>query len=196
MTYSYADEYNALHAQLADNSLPTFEHMRSIILEDLDDDGRELLLGFADFTAFYDWFETLSHYDQVDAEQSLEQGKALLEVVYLSLLAEFLGDDQPVHTENNLSRRYYSIVVDFEDLLLVERAEEALLRAGHVGDDTLAQQVRTILRQPDVQYDAIEDAAVYFTMDVEEDTPDNHRRITNAIRARVLKARAAAKRLG
>lgn len=196
MPYSYADEYNALQAQLADSSLPGFEHMRSIILDDLDDDGRELLLSFVDFTAFYEWFNTLSHYDQVDNEQSLEQGKALLEVVYLSLLAEFLGEDQPVRTECDFSRRYYSIEVDFEDLRRIEDAEENLLRSGHVWGDTLAQQIRTILRQPNVQYNALDDAAVYFTMDVEEDTEDNHRRITNVIRARVLKARAAAKRLG
>jgi len=196
MTYSYADEYNALHTQLADISLPGYEHMRSIILDDLDDDGRELLLSFADFTAFYEWFDTLSHYDQVDSEQSLEHGKALLEVVYLSLLAEFLGEDQPVSTKCDMSRRYYSIEVDFEDLRQVEVAEEALMRSGHVEDDTLAQQIRTILRQPNVQYNALDDAAVYFTMDVEEDTEENHRRVTNIIRARVLKARAANKKLG
>ena len=196
MTYSYADEYNALHTQLADSSLPGYEHMRSIILDDLDDDGRELLLSFADFTAFYEWFDTLSHYDQVDSEQSLERGKTLLEVVYLSLLAEFLGEDQPVSTKCDMSRRYYSIEVDFEDLRQVEVAEEALMRAGHVGDDTLAQQIRTFLRQPNVQYNALDDAAVYFTMDVEEDTEENHRRVTNIIRARVLKARAANKKLG
>ncbi|WP_213664161.1 hypothetical protein [Stutzerimonas stutzeri] len=196
MTYSYADEYNALHTLLEDCSLPSFEHIRSIILDDLDDEGRELLLSFADFSAFYEWFDTLSHYDQVDTEQSLENVKALLEVVYLSLLAEFLGEDQPVSTKCDMSRRYYSIEVDFEDLRHVEVAEEALMRSGHVGDDTLAQQIRTILRQPNVQYNALDDAAVYFTMDVEEDTEENHRRVTNIIRARVLKARAANKKLG
>lgn len=194
MSHSYGDEYNALHSELADNSLPTFEHMRATILDDLDDEGHELLLSFAGFEAFYEWLETLYHYSQEDAEQNLEQSKALLEVIYLSLLAEFLDDSQPVHTASNVSRRYYSIEVDFEDLRQIECAEQALLLAGHVGDDTLAQQVRLVLRQPDVQYDANEDAAVYFTMDVEEDTPDNHRRITNLIRARVLKARAQARK--
>ncbi|HCF2447028.1 TPA: hypothetical protein NIA45_004697 [Pseudomonas aeruginosa] len=193
MTYSYADEYNTLHAQLADNSLPSFEHMRNIILDDLDEDGREMLLGFADFNAFYDWFETLSHYDQVDADQSLEEGKALLEVVYLSLLAEFLGDDQPVTTESDFTRRFFSIELSFKDLRLMEYAEFDNAHAGRVGSETLAQQIERILRLPEVEYNGLKAPSIYYTMDVAEDTPANHARIKNIVRAQVLKARAQAK---
>lgn len=194
MSHTYVAEYNALLDELADNSMPTFEHMRATILEDLDDEARELVLSFTGFDAFYDWLETLYHYPQADTEEQLVKSKGLLEIIYLSLLAEILGDDHPVYTTSDFSRRYYSIEVDFEDLRLVECYEQALLRAGHNGNDTLAQQIMAILRQPNVHYDAIQDAAIYFTMDVEEDTPDIHRRITNLIRARVLKARAQAKK--
>ena len=193
MSHSYADEYNNLHAQLEDSSLPIFDQMRSSVLADLDEGGKELLLSFPSFSAFYDWLDTLNHYSQEDSSECLEHGKSLLEVVYLALLAEFLGEDQPVLTESDTGRRFYSIDMDFRDLRLIEFAQFDAQLAGNAGESELVQSIQKILRQPEVEHNVMKAPSVFFTMDVEEDTPENHARIKNAVRAQVLKARAQAK---
>lgn len=66
---------------------PSFEELISIVRHAADDPLKPLS-GFDCFEDFYGWFDTLTFYEQVDADEFLQPHKLLLEVVYDSLLAE------------------------------------------------------------------------------------------------------------
>jgi hypothetical protein len=67
------------------------EAARSELNADGDNEGRNLLLGFKGFGAFYDWWDTCTAYDQMDHEEYAEDISPFIEVVYLALRTEYLG---------------------------------------------------------------------------------------------------------
>ena len=84
------NHYSRLYEEISEavaGTPPSFEHLLEFVRQAADDPS-EPLVGFDCFEDFYAWFDTLTHYDQVDADEDLHPHKLLLEVVYDSLLAE------------------------------------------------------------------------------------------------------------
>lgn len=74
----------------------TYDQVKSSVMklltEDGEDDARELIKSFSDFDSFYDWLDTVTAYDQMDADESVEHCKPLIEVIYNDIRAEYLGN--------------------------------------------------------------------------------------------------------
>jgi hypothetical protein len=97
----FAGEYEALLKQAAvasPRSAIGFGELKAAVQKEVDaedsDEGCSLMLEFDDFDAFFDWFDVVSAYDQMDAEFKISIFKPLLEVVYRSLIAEYRADVQ------------------------------------------------------------------------------------------------------
>lgn len=77
---------------MPENGFPDFEGMKAFVKAELqDEDGawwHQALSEFANFEAFYNWLDTLTAYDAMDAGDSVFDAKPLLEVVYHALLSE------------------------------------------------------------------------------------------------------------
>lgn len=58
--------------------------VKAAIRCDVEDDSRE----FSSFDAFFDWYDVLIGYDQMDEETSIEGDKEILKVAYAELVAE------------------------------------------------------------------------------------------------------------
>ncbi|WP_346798087.1 hypothetical protein R5M92_04205 [Halomonas sp. Bachu 37] len=63
---------------------PSYDAMRAAVIEGLDGE----VLCFTSFQAFFDWWDTLTAYEQADFDESSEDHRALLHVVYQSLVSE------------------------------------------------------------------------------------------------------------
>lgn len=97
----FAGEYEALlkHAPVAfPRSVISFVELKAAVQKVVEtegsDEGASLMHEFNDFDAFFDWFDVVSAYDQMDAEFGISIFKPLLEVVYRSLIAEYNADVQ------------------------------------------------------------------------------------------------------
>lgn len=66
------------HAQTA------LEGVKTAIRRDADENCRE----FSNFDAFFNWYDVLTGYDQMDEEESIEGHKEMLKVAYAQLVAE------------------------------------------------------------------------------------------------------------
>ena len=77
---------------LPENGFPDFEGMKAFVKAELEDEDaspwHQALSDFANFEAFYNWLDTLTAYEAMDACDSLFDAKPLLEVVYHALLSE------------------------------------------------------------------------------------------------------------
>jgi len=87
--YAYLlDQYDPL----PENGFPDFEGMKTFVKAELEDEDasswHQALSDFANFEAFYNWLDTLTAYEAMDAGDSLFDDKPLLEVVYHALLSE------------------------------------------------------------------------------------------------------------
>lgn len=72
--------------EIADLSKDDFAALHAFVLAQADDFGRELFLtSFQDFRAFFDWLDTVCHYDQEDAEMSLAAQMPWLAVIYMEI---------------------------------------------------------------------------------------------------------------
>lgn len=63
-----------------------------LLEEDCEDDARELMKSFSDFDSFYNWLDTVTAYDQMDNDETVEHCKPLIEVIYNDIRAEYLGN--------------------------------------------------------------------------------------------------------
>lgn len=68
------------------------------------------------------------------------------------------------------------------------KAEWVYGRKG-LGDKTICDQITKTLRAAEVEYDGHFGNFIWFTMDAEEDTKRNHRKIMTIIRNQIIKAR-------
>lgn len=75
--------------------VPTFAQYRQAIKDRLEEEGehegRVLLLGFADFEAFFTWLDTLTTYEARDNDDSIACYRAALDVIYRSLVEEYIA---------------------------------------------------------------------------------------------------------
>lgn len=72
------------------------EGVKAAIRRDAEEDSRE----FASFEAFFDWYDVLTGYDQMDEEESIEDHKEILKVAYAELVAEgFFTESAAPHTK-------------------------------------------------------------------------------------------------
>ncbi|MBF3053162.1 hypothetical protein HKW90_01905 [Pseudomonas aeruginosa] len=89
----YEQRYSELLGSIAwefDNPPPSFVEMKAHVQGLLEDDGEPALVArsFGDFNAFFTWFDTVTAFDQMDAEESAEDLRVLLEVVYQAICAD------------------------------------------------------------------------------------------------------------
>lgn len=92
-TTSYEQRYSELLGSIFwefDNPPPSFSEMKAHVQGLLEDDGEpaSMARSFGDFNAFFTWFDTVTAFDQMDAEESAEDLRVLLEVVYQSICAD------------------------------------------------------------------------------------------------------------
>lgn len=77
---------------LPDNGFPDFEGMKAFVKAELEDeDGscwHEAISKFANFESFFNWLDTLTAYEAMDADESVVDAKPLLEIIYHALLSE------------------------------------------------------------------------------------------------------------
>lgn len=60
------------------------EGVKKAIRRDAEEDSRE----FASFEAFFNWYDVLTGYDQMDEEENIEGHTEILKVAYAELVAE------------------------------------------------------------------------------------------------------------
>ncbi len=84
----YNEKLEELAAEL-DGILPSYRELMAQVSGLLAEDGHPLdvISGYDDFEAFFTWLDTLTAYDQMDEDGSLEDHKPLLEVVYEAIRA-------------------------------------------------------------------------------------------------------------
>lgn len=90
-----------------------------------------------------------------------------------------------------VTRRSFSVEIPMEDFVALETAED-IPSGGPLCDDTLCDQLHRLLRAPDVEYNGHFGASIYFTLDIEEDTPSMHVKILDMINKQVELARESA----
>ncbi|MFV3332580.1 hypothetical protein ACQCLI_31870 (plasmid) [Pseudomonas nitroreducens] len=92
-TTSHEQRYSELLGSISwefDNPPPSFAEMKAHVQGLLEDDGEpaSVARSFKDFNAFFAWFDAVTAFDQMDAEESAEDLRVLLEVVYESICSE------------------------------------------------------------------------------------------------------------
>ncbi|MDI6671766.1 hypothetical protein QMA79_18305 [Pseudomonas aeruginosa] len=90
--FAFEQRYNEKLEELAgelDEVPPSYRELMAQVSGLLGEDGHPLdvISGYDDFEAFFTWLDTLTAYDQMDEDGSLEDHKPLLEVVYEAIRA-------------------------------------------------------------------------------------------------------------
>lgn len=90
---SYEQRYSELLGSIAwefDNPPPSFAEMKAHVQGLLEDDGAPAAVArrYEGFDDFFKWFDTVTAFDQMDSEESAEDLRVLLEVVYQSICAD------------------------------------------------------------------------------------------------------------
>lgn len=91
-TSAFEERYNEKLEELVtelDGLPPSYREMMAQVSGLLEEEGRPLhvISGHEDFEAFFTWLDTLTAYDQMDEDGSLEDHKPLLEIVYEAIRA-------------------------------------------------------------------------------------------------------------
>ena len=89
---AFEQRYNEKLEELAtelDVALPSYRELMTQVSGLLAEDGHpiDVIIGYDDFEAFFPWLDTLTAYDQMDEDGSLEDHKPLLSVIYEAIRA-------------------------------------------------------------------------------------------------------------
>jgi hypothetical protein len=97
----FASEYEVLLKQAVEANPETaigFQELKASVRKELEAEGADAgsseMLDFDGFESFFDWFDTVSAYDQMDAEFKANIFKPQLDVIYRALVAEYKAEVQ------------------------------------------------------------------------------------------------------